>query len=44
MTLTLYIFMQGSQWFLHEDGVNSPISADYAQELAENGTPEKSYA
>ena len=46
MTLakTAYIFMQGSQWFLHEDGVDSPISAELAQELAENGTPEKSHA
>jgi hypothetical protein len=37
-----YIFMQGSQWYIHEDGVNTPISAEVAQRLAEDGLPEKS--
>ena len=37
-----YIFMENQQWFIHEDGVDSPISAEYAQELAEDGLPEKS--
>ena len=37
-----YLFMENQQWFIHEDGVDSPISAEYAQELAEDGLPEKS--
>ena len=31
-----YLFMENQQWFIHEDGVDSPISAEYAQELAED--------
>ena len=39
---TAYLFIENQQWFIHEDGVNSPISAEYAQELAEDGLPKKS--